>query len=138
MVDEGLNNIKITYDIVRNRYNEMSEKNIIYQGYGLDMLKLDYELSFCLLKNVEIYRLMKTFAQFNIVSALAYLEDGSYLLHLQYPKEKYSEIVKIFNEYDPFNKMFIEIKVHNNRVLPYPYFLKKMKEKLEYQEKYVG
>lgn len=130
MITEGLNNkIKITYDIVRNRYNEMVDKNIIYQGFGLDMRKLEYELSFCLLKDVEIYRLMKTFAQFNIVSAVAYLENDSYLLHLQYPKEKYLEIVKILNEYDPSNKMFATINIHHNRVLPHPYFFKKEKEK---------
>jgi hypothetical protein len=137
MINEGLNNeIKITYDVVRNRYNEMLEKNIIYQGFGLDMHKIGYELSFCLLKDVEIYRLMKTFAHFNIVSALAYLEDSSYLLHLQYPKEKYPDIVKILNEYDPLNKMFMAIKVHSNRVLPHPFFFKKMKEKLEHKGKY--
>jgi hypothetical protein len=126
MITEGLNNeIKITYDIVRNRYNEMIEKNIIYQGFGLDMGKIGYELSFCLLKNVEIYRLMKTFTQFNVVSALAYLQNGSYLFHLQYPKGRYSDIVKILNEYDPSNKMFIVIYTHHNRVLPHPYFFKK-------------
>jgi len=130
MITEELNNkIKITYDIVRNRYNEMVNKNIIYQGFGLDMRKLEYELSFCLLKDVEIYRLMKAFAQFNIVSAVAYLEDDSYLLHLQYPKEKYLEIVKILNEYDPSNKMFATINIHHNRALPHPYFFTKEKEK---------
>jgi hypothetical protein len=126
---EGLQKVvEVTYDIVRNRYNEMLERNIIYPGFGPDMRKFDYALSFCLIKKDEIYRIMKTFSQFNIVTALAYTENDKYLLHLQYPKDKEIAIFQILNHLDPQNEVFEIVEVHNNRVVPHEYYFVKEKE----------
>ena len=86
--------VDVTYDIVRNRYNDMRKKNIIYPGLGLDMRKFDYVLAFCWIKSNEIYQTMKTFAHFNVVTALAFTKDDRYLLHLQYPGDEEIEIRK--------------------------------------------
>ncbi len=124
MESEGLK-VDVTYDMVRNRYNEMVEKHIIYPGFGLDMRKLDYILSFCLIKKDEIYRIMKTFSHFNIITALAYTQDDRYLLHLQYPKDREIEIFQILNFLDHENEVFKIIEVHNNRALPHDYYFEK-------------
>jgi hypothetical protein len=127
---EGLaDSIEVTYDIVRNRYNEMLKKNIIYPGFGLEMRQLDYILSFCWTKSDEIYRIMKTFADFNIVSALAYTDSNRYLLHLQYPRDEEIEIFQILNNIDHENEVFKVIEVHDNRVLPHPYYFEKERKK---------
>ncbi len=128
--EEGLGEIvDVTYDIVRNRYNEMLNKSIIYPGFGLDMRRLGYVLSFGWIKHNEIYRIMKTFAHFNIVIALAYTERDKYLLHLQYPKDREIEIFQILNELDPENETFKVLKVHDNRTLSYYYYFEKEREK---------
>ena len=128
--DEGLaDTVDVTYDIVRNRYNEMLKKNIIYPGFGIEMRQLGYVLSFCWIKADEIYRIMKTFANFDIVTALAYTEKDKYLLHLQYPKNKEIEIFQILNELDPENEVFKVLEVHDNRVLPHPYYFEKERER---------
>ncbi|MGD2247576.1 MAG: hypothetical protein PVF58_04160 [Candidatus Methanofastidiosia archaeon] len=120
--------IDVSYDIVRNRYIEMVERTIIYPGFGLDMMKFDYTLSFCLIKKDEIYRIMKAFSQFNIVTALAYTENDKYLLHLQYPKDKENDIFQILNYLDPQNETFKIVEVHNNRVIPHEYYFEKEKK----------
>ncbi|MGD2247571.1 MAG: hypothetical protein PVF58_04135 [Candidatus Methanofastidiosia archaeon] len=116
--------IDVSYDIVRNRYIEMVERSIIYPGFGLDMMKFDYTLSFCLIKKDEIYRIMKAFSQFSIVTALAYTENDN-LLHLQYPKDKENDIFQILNYLDAQNEVLKIIKVHNNRAIPHYYYFHK-------------
>ena len=121
--------VDVTYDIVRSRYNEMLKKNIIYPGFGLDMRKFGYVLSFCWIKYEEIYRVLKTFSDFNIISALAYTQNNRYLLHLQYPREKELEVFRILNSLDHGNEVFKVLEVHANRTLPFSYFFKKEREK---------
>ena len=128
--EEGLADVvEVTYDIVRNRYNEMMKKNIIYPGFGLDMREFDYVLSFCWIRKDEIYRIMKTFAHFNIVTAFAYTERDKYLLQLQYPKDVEIEIFQILNTLDPENETFKVLKVHDNRTLSHYYYFEKEREK---------
>ncbi len=128
--EEGLaDTVEVTYDIVRNRYNEMVRKNIIYPGFGLEMRELNYVLTFCWIKSNEIYQTIKTFADFNIVTALAYTQGDKYLLHLQYPKDKEIEIFHILNNLDPENEVFKVLTVHNNRVVPHPYYFEREREK---------
>ncbi|MBU7009333.1 MAG: hypothetical protein HXS46_01480 [Theionarchaea archaeon] len=128
--EEGLaDEAEVTYDIVRNRYNDMVKKNIIYPGFGLDMRELGYVLSFCWIKRDEIYRIMKTFAEFNIVSALAYTEKDRYLLHLQYLKDKEIEIFQILNRIDHENEVFKVLKVHDNRTISHQYYFEKERKK---------
>jgi hypothetical protein len=130
MEGEGLaDEVDVTYDIVRNRYIEMMKKNIIYPGFGLDMREFGYVLSFCWIEKDEIYRIMKTFGHFNIVTALAYTERNKYLLHLQYPKDEEIEIFQILNTLDPENETFKVLKVHDNRTLPHQYYFRKEREK---------
>jgi hypothetical protein len=121
--------VDVTYDIVRNRYNEMWEKHIIYPGFGLDMRKLGYMLSFVWIETDEIYRIMKAFGEFNVVSGLAYTKRNKYLLHLQYPKYKDKEIFYILNDIDNENEVFEVLEVHNNRAVPHPYYFEKEKKK---------
>ncbi|MBU7047495.1 MAG: hypothetical protein HXS54_13760 [Theionarchaea archaeon] len=129
---EGLEDkVDATYDIVRNRYNDMVEKNIIYPGFGLDMRKLEYILSFCWIKKDEIYRIMKSFANFNVVTGLAYTEGDKYLLHLQFFKEKEIEILQILDSIDHENEVFKVLEVHDNITVPYEYYFEKEKEKRE-------
>ena len=128
--EEGLGEVvDVTYDIVRNRYNEMLKKSIIYPGFGLDMRPLGYILSFCWIKHDEIYRVMKAFAHFNVVTALAYTKRDKYLLHLQYLKDKEIEVFQILNELDPENETFKVLKVHNNRTLSHQYYFEKERKK---------
>jgi hypothetical protein len=130
MEDSGLTgSVDVTYDIVRNRYNEMWKKHIIYPGFGLEMRKLGYMLSFVWIKTDEIYRIMKTFGEFNIISGLAYTKKKKYLLHLQYPKNKEKEIFYILSDIDNENEVFEVLDVHNNRAVPHPYYFEKEKEK---------
>lgn len=129
MMDEGLTHkVDVTYDIVRNRYNEMLKKNIIYPGFGLDMRNLGYILSFCWIKKYEIYRIMKAFAHFNIVTALAYTRGNRYLLHMQYPRDGEIVIFQILDKIDHENEIFKVLKVHDNRTLPYQYYFEKERE----------
>ncbi len=121
--------VDVTYDMVRSRYSEMLKKNIIYPGFGLDMRKFGYVLSFCWIKYEEIYRILKTFSNFNIVSALACTQNNSYLLHLQYPREKELEVFRILNSLDHGNEVFKVLDVYANRTLPFSYFFKKEREK---------
>jgi hypothetical protein len=128
--EEGLEEkVDVTYDIVRNRYNEMVEKNIIYPGFGLSMRELGYAISFCWIQSSEIYRVIKAFAKFNVITALAYTKKNKYLLHFEYPKEKEIEIFEILNNLDPKNEVFKVLKTHNNRALPHPYYFEKEKKK---------
>ncbi|MGC1120437.1 MAG: hypothetical protein WBA22_05025 [Candidatus Methanofastidiosia archaeon] len=133
--NELLGLVDITYDIVRNRYNEMWEKHIIYPGFGLDMRELGYMLSFVWIETDEIYRIMKTFGEFNIISGLAYTKRDRYLLHLQYPKDKETDIFYILNEIDNENEVFEVLKVHNNRAVPQPYYFEKEKRKRKKTQK---
>ena len=120
--------VDVTYDIVRNRYNDMHKKHVVYPGFGLDMRKLGYTLSFCWIKTKEIYRVIRTFSQFNVICALAYA-NNKHLLHLQYPKNKEIDVFDIFNDLDPENEVFRILKVHNNRLLPHPYYFEKERER---------
>jgi DNA-binding Lrp family transcriptional regulator len=130
MKAEGLAEaVDVTYDIVRNRYNEMLEKHIIYPGFGLEMRRLGYTLSFVWISTNEIYRIMKAFGEFNIVSGLAYTKEDRYLLHLQYPRNKETEIFYILSSIDNQNEVFEVLKVHNNRAVPHPYYFEKEKRK---------
>jgi hypothetical protein len=130
MKAEGLEDkVDITYDIVRNRYNDMIEKNIIYPGFGLDMRPLGYILSFCWIKKDEIYSIMKSFANFNVVTGLAYTEGDKYLLHLQFLKEKEIEILQILDNIDHENEVFKVLEVHDNITVPYEYYFEKEREK---------
>lgn len=130
MKDEGLaDSIDVTYDIVRNKYNAMLEKNIIYPGFALEMRRLGYVLSFCWIENSEIYRIMKAFSHFNVITALAYNHDNRHLLHLQYPINRENVILRILDQLDLNNETFKVLTVHCNRVLPYPYYLDREREK---------
>ncbi len=120
----------VTYDIVRNRYNEMLKKNIIYPGFGIQMRRLGYILSFCWINSKEIYRIIKAFSHFNVVCALAYTQTkNKYLLHLQYPGNKEIEIFDILNYLDPQNEIFKVFRVQDNNTLPHPYYFEKERER---------
>jgi hypothetical protein len=129
---EGLKDTNVTYDIVRNRYNEMLEKNIIYPGFGIQMKEFGYVLSFCWINSKEIYRIIKTFSHFNVICALAYTQTkNKYLLHLQYPRNKEMAVFDILNDVDSQNEVFKILKVHDNNILPHPYYFGKEKRKKE-------
>jgi len=128
--EEGLlGKVDVTYDIVRNRYNEMIEKNIIYPGFGLEMRNLEYELCFCWIEHSEIYKIMKALGNYNIISAISYTKKDKYLLHIQYYKKTEEEVMKILNYLDPQNEVFKVLEIHNNRTIPYPYYFEKEKKK---------
>ena len=76
------------------------------------MRKFDYVLSFCLIRKIEIYQIMRTFSHFNVISALAYLEDNRYLLHLQYPKDKEIEVFHILNDLDFESEVFKRYNIY--------------------------
>ena len=51
------------------------------------------------------------------------------MLHLQYFKEKEIEIFQILDNIDYENEIFKVLEVHDNRTVPYDYYLEKEREK---------
>lgn len=109
----------------------MLKKHVIYPGFGLDMRNFGYVLSFYWIKKDEVFRTMKTFANFNVVTALAFIKGDRHVLHLQYPKDKEIEIFQILDELESGNQVFKVLRVHNNRVLPHTHYFEKERRRKE-------
>lgn len=93
--------IDVTYDDVKRRLEEMKQEEIIFPRNALYLNPLFYQSALVKIKSREIYKIMGTFNQFNMLTQLALTCDSEiFYLYIQYPFYQFSEVMEILDELD--------------------------------------
>lgn len=116
--------IDVKYSTVRNRFERLRKKNVIYPINPLDFVGISYVRVFCITAYDEIFRFMKTLNKLNIITAISFMEDRN-MIYIQCPYDKQHAIANIMCNLDRTCQIFFVTKMYVNRGLPYKYFLKK-------------
>ena len=106
--DDPLN---ITYENVRSTLNNMKENEVIIPKNALYFKPLSYQTALIRIKTNEIYRIMGSFNQFNMLTRMALTHDPNiYYFYIQYPSHQFPQVMEILSELDPDHKAYIETK----------------------------
>jgi len=125
--------IEINYDKVRTTLNRMKEKEVIFPKNALNFESLSYQAALVRFKSKEIYRVMRTFNEFNMLTRMALTPNQNiFYLHIQYPFNQFSDVMEILSELDPTHEAYIETKFVFSDVIYYQWALEKfMKSRSE-------
>ena len=123
---EDFKEIDISYVNVRTRLNRMIKEKVIYPKNVLYMKPLAYQAAFVRIRTNEIYRIMGTFNEFNMLTRLALTQDSEvFYLYIQYPFYQFSEVMEILDELDSTHKAYIETKFVMGDTIYYRWSLEK-------------
>lgn len=118
--------VDITYNNVRDTLNWMKEEEVIYPKNALYLKPLFYQSVLTKVKTKEIYRIMGTFNQFNMLTQMALTrEPDLYYLFIQYPFYQFSEIMEILDEVDSTHKAYILTKFVDSDTIYYKWSLER-------------
>jgi hypothetical protein len=103
--------IEISYDKIRTTINKMKEKEVIFPKNALNFEPLSYQAALVRIETEEIYRIMATFNEFNMLTRMALTPDQNiFYLYVQYPFYQFSDVMEILAELDPANRTYVETK----------------------------
>lgn len=114
--------IDVSYNLVKDRINILKEKNIIFPINPLFLKRLGYNALMSIINHQKIFRVVKTFSQFNIMSALCFISEEKYGLWLHYPHEHEKSILQILNNLDSHNETYLLSDALIRTTIPYKYF----------------
>jgi hypothetical protein len=117
--------IKIKYEDIRKNLNMMIEKGVLFPKNALYFKPLSYQSTLLRIKTKEIYKIMDTFNQFNMLTRLALTEEqDTFYLYIQYPFHQFTDTMEILDKLDPDHKAYIETKFIDSDVIYYEWSLK--------------
>ena len=83
--------IDISYDKVRTTLNKMKDEEVIFPKNALNLEPLSYQSALVRIEAKEIYRIMATFNEFNMLTRIALTpKKDTYYLFIQYPFYQFS------------------------------------------------
>jgi len=125
--------IDISYERIRTTLNKMKQEEVIFPRNVLYFKPLSYQSALVKIKTKEIYRIMETFNQFNMLTRLALTRNPEiFYLYIQYPFYQFSGVMEILTELDPAHKTYIETMFVVGDTIYYQWSLEKfLKSKSE-------
>jgi len=118
--------VDISYEKVRTTLNRMKEEEVIFPRNALYFKPLSYQSTLVRIRTKKIYKIMKTFNEFNMLTRLALARDPDvFFLYLQYPFYQFSEVMEILNQLDPDSKTYTETKFVMGDTIYYQWSLDK-------------
>ena len=124
-MEEDIGNlIDVRYSTVRNRFERLKKKNIIFPRNPLDFSGISYVRIFCITAYDQIFRFMKTLDKLNIITAISFMEEKN-MIYVECPYDKQHTIANIMCNLDRTCQIFFVTKTYVNRGLPYRYYLRK-------------
>jgi len=118
--------VEINYSKVRDTLNKMKEEEVIYPKNALYLKSLSYQSALIKTETKEIYRILGTFNQFNMLTQLAMTRDREvYYLWVQYPFHQFSEVMEIFDELDPDHRTYVCTKSIDSDTICYKWSLER-------------
>jgi len=125
--------VDISYEKVRTTLNRMKEEEVIFPRNALYFKPLSYQSALVEIKTKEIYKIMGTFNQFNMLTQVALTRDPEvFYLFIQYPFFQFSEVMEILDELDPTHKAYVATKLALADTIYYQWSLEKfLKSKSE-------
>ena len=117
--------IDVRYSTVRNHFQKLKRKNIIYPANPLDLTVISYIRAFFITSYDKIFKLLNTLSKLNIIVAVSFMENNKYLLYVYCPYDKYKDIANFLSNLDNDCQIFSVTNMFSNRGLPYKYYRKK-------------
>ena len=118
--------IDVSYEKVKEMLNKMKEEKVIFPKNALYFEPLSYQSTLVKIKTNEIYRIMKTFNQFNMFTEMALTRSPeTFYLYIQYPFYQFSEVMEILTELDPTSRTYILTKFIMSDTIYYRWALEK-------------
>jgi hypothetical protein len=121
--------LDVSYDNVKSTLDKMKQEKVIYPRNALYFKPLSYQSTLVKIETKEIYRIMKTFNQFNMFTEVALTRNSeTFYLYIQYPFYQFSEVMEVLTKIDPTSKAYILTKFVMNDTIYYQWALKKFLE----------
>ena len=118
--------IDVSYERVRTTLKIMKEKGVIFPKNALYLKPLSYQSTLVRIRTKEIYKIMGTFSEFNMLTRLALTQDPEvFYLYIQYPFYQFPDVMEILNQLDPDNKTYTETQFVMGDTICYKWSLKK-------------
>jgi len=117
--------IDVSYHYIDAKLNILKENNILFPINPLFLEGINYDSLISFINHQEVYRVIKTFNQFNIITALCFTSEGKYGLWLHYPHDHEKSILQILNDLDPHHETYLLSDVLIRTTIPYKYFVDK-------------
>lgn len=118
--------IDVNYNRVRDKLNKMKSEEVIYPKNALYLKSLSYQSTLVKIETKEIYRILGTFNQFNMLTQLAMTRDSDiFYVFVQYPFHQFSEVMEIFDWLDPTHKTYVSTKFIDSDTIYYRWALER-------------
>ncbi|MGC1123131.1 MAG: hypothetical protein WBA22_18770 [Candidatus Methanofastidiosia archaeon] len=120
-------NIEVNYNRVRDTLNKMKDDGVIFPKNMLWLRPLSFQRTLARMRTDQIYRIMKTFNEFNMLTQLALTkEPDEYYLFVEYPFHQFSEILEILSSLDPDLEAYVMSKHIDKDTIYYQWSLERM------------
>ena len=130
----GIKDINVSFGKVRAILNMMKEEEVIFPKNVLYLKPLFYQAAHIRIKTKEIYKIMKTFNKFNMLTRVAStLDPEVFYLYIQYPFYQFPGVMRVLGQLDPDRKTYIETDFVNSDTIYYQWSLDKLKSRSEDQ-----
>jgi hypothetical protein len=117
--------ITVTYERIRSKLNSMKDEGVIYPKNALYLKPLSYQSALVEINTKEIYRIMETFNQFNMLTQVALTKDPEkFYLNIQYPYYQLPDVMEIFARLDSTFKAYISTKYVMSDTIYYKWVLR--------------
>jgi hypothetical protein len=118
--------IEVNYNKIRETLEKMKKEEIIFPRNALYLRPLSYQSILVKIKTKEIYKIMSTFNQLNMLTQLALTHNSDmFYLFIQYPFYKFSEVIDIFCELDSTCKAYLLTKLIDSDTIYYQWSLER-------------
>ncbi|MBU7045630.1 MAG: hypothetical protein HXS54_04270 [Theionarchaea archaeon] len=125
--------IEISYDKVRNILSRMKDEQVIFPKNALYFDPLSYQKVLVKIQTKEIYRIMETFNQFNMLTRMAKTRKPDiFYLYVQFPFYEFPDVMEIIAELDPTHEAYLETKFVFQDVIYYKWSLDRFLESFGY------
>jgi hypothetical protein len=118
--------IEVNYNKIRETLSKMKEEGVIFPKNMLWLKPLSYQRVLARVKTNEIYRIMKTFNNFNMLTQVALTKKiDEYYLFIEYPFHQFSEVLEILSKLDPNLETYVLTKLVDKDTIYYQWSLEK-------------
>ena len=128
MEEEIGNLVEVRYSTVRNHFQKLISKNIIYPVNPFNLTVISYIHTFFITSYDKIFKFLKAIGKLNIIAAVSFMENGNYLLYVHCPYDKHHDVANFLSNLDNDCQIFSVSNVFSNRGLPYKHYLRKYKK----------
>lgn len=121
--------VNTSYENIQDKLKRAKDEGVIFPRNALHLVPLFYQSALVRIETDEIYKIMGTFNQFNMLTRLALTESPRvFYLYIQYPFYQLPDVMEILNERDSHNKAYIETKYVMNDTIYYKWSLERYLE----------